>query len=258
MANRMMIAAAAGARQFPDAVQIPPGDESLNFQHNVQKVFILGHELGHFFLERKDLAEQGRREHIVHLRLENAIQFLIKNSDTKQDPSMYESWRLIGSNQKFRDELFCDTIGVEMVEAMILPHLTSGSSVGAMAFEAIYFTAVGLDVLRAFRLAATSGENLVKDALDGMRGRDYIRGVCLNLLAQNRFSATKDQVDRMKARLQNAIGGEYGLVHVLGVAEQYHADPAGQPGIDDTLKAKLEGMYRWKSDPCAFKQQQIY
>jgi hypothetical protein len=204
------------------------------------------------------LAEQVERHQAIQTRLDHAIEFVMRESSPTQPALPPDSWRLLGNDQGFRDELFCDTVGVEMVEASIAKYSTPGSPTNAMAFEAILFTAVGLELLRVMRRSTAADKDLLGEAMDALLGREFIRSVCLNLLAQKRFFATEAEVARIVERIRQTYLGEDGVGHLLARAEEISSHAVREAEANDRVTATLEKFYRWKSDPTALKTRQIY
>ena len=112
---------------------------------------------------------------------------------------------LRGSDTKFRDELFCDTVAAETVEAALAQPGEKPPEWQRLAFEAIYFTAFELDLLRALkRVAGFSGKSLDVVVTNALLGREFIRSVNLNLLAQSRYGVNKAVVDSLQERVDRA------------------------------------------------------
>lgn len=253
MADALMNTSIAGARRFPGVLSELYGD--LRFQREVQRIFIIGHEIGHLILANSTPAQREEWTPVMQLRLEHTIRFLLGG---KQDVPP-DAWTLRGDDAKFRDELFCDTLALEMVEVALAQLGNKPADWQRLAFETIYFTAFALDLLRTLKRVAGSGADsfdvVVQDAL---LGREFIRSVSLNLMAQARFEVTKVFVESILERVKRAQQSEFGLLHVLSIAEYHRQHVSSDVRVDGQRKARLYSLYKWRLDPRAVFQDQIF
>jgi len=254
MAEVLINLSVAGARRFPGAISDLGGGDELRFQLEVQRIFLIGHEMGHLLLAHST-PSQRERTAIMQTRLDHAIRFA-SNSLTEPVP---EAWMLRGSDERFRDELFCDTVATEMVEVALMQPREKPSECQRLAFEAIYFSAFALDLMRTLKRAA----DIMVDSLDVMLndalfGRPFIRSVSLNLLAQSRFQVTKPVVDSLLKRVERALRSEFGLLHVLSVADDQRKRISSDAQYGDRKKARLDSLLHRRPDPTALFQDRIY
>jgi hypothetical protein len=251
MAGVLMDMSIAGARRFPGAISGLQGD--LRFQREVQRIFLIGHEIGHLLLANSTLSQ--RWASVAQLRLDHTIQFMLSH---RQD-SHSDAWMLRGNDEQFRDELFCDTVATELVEAALAQPGEKPSEWQRLAFEAIYFTAFGLDLMRTLKRVASFTENSFDVVVtNALLGREFIRSVSLNLLAQSRFGVNKVVVDSLQDRVERAQRSEFGLLHMLSIAEHHRQRIPSDAQSDDQKKAHLYSLYQWRADPGALFQDQIY
>jgi hypothetical protein len=257
MADALINLSIAAARRFPDAISGLSGRD-LRFQLEIQRIFVIGHEIGHILLEHSTPSQQAERTPVMQARLDHAIRFVSSRLAPDREP-LAEVWTLRGSDERFRDELFCDTVALEMVEAALALFGEKPSEWQRLTFETIYFTAYALDLMRTLKKVASVSESSF-DAVttEALLGRDFIRSVSLNLLAQSRFGATRAIVDGLLERVERARDSEYGLLHVLRVAEHHRQRISSDAQFDDHEKARLYSICQWRPDPKALFQDQIY
>jgi hypothetical protein len=195
----------------------------------------------------------------MQTRLDHAIRFSLSKSAHGQRERQSEAWELRGGHERFRDELFCDTVALEMVEVALTQVGHKPPEWQRLAFEAIYFSAFALDLMRTLKRVADitvgSFDEIVTDAL---MGRDFIRSVSLNLLGQSRFGVPKVVVDSLLERIERALRSEFGLEHVISIAEHHRKRIPSDAQYDDQKKARLVSLYQWRPDPTAIFRDQIY
>ena len=117
-------------------------------------MFVIGHEIGHILLAHSTPSQRAERTPVMQARLDHAIRF-VSNELAPDRASLSEVWMLRGSDERFRDELFCDTVALEMVEAGLAQLRHKPSEWQRLVFEAIYFTAYALDLMRTLKKVAS-------------------------------------------------------------------------------------------------------
>jgi hypothetical protein len=258
MASALMSLSVDACRQFPNALSGLDSREELRFQLEVQRGFVIGHEIGHLLLANSTPSQRAERATVMQARLDHAVRFASSKLAPSQS-ALPSAWMLHGSDERFREELFCDTVAVEMVEAVLAQLEERPPDCERLAFEAIYFSAFALDLLRSLkRVASVKLGSIDATVTDALLGRDYIRSVSLNLLSQSRFRVTKVVVDDLLKRIDRAQRSEYGLFHVLRIAETQRQQISSDEQLDNQMMARLPALYQWRADPKALLQDQIY
>jgi hypothetical protein len=256
MADALMGLAVAGARRFPAAISGLRGSWQLKFQLEVQRLFVLGHEMGHLLLARSPLTRRDERAQVMQERLDYAIRFA---SRYNQQDSLPEIWNLRGKDERFRDELSCDTIAIDIVEAALAQFEDKPSQWRRLAFEAIYFCSFSLDLLRTLnRVASIKIGQFDAAATEALLGREFIRSVSLNLLSQSRFEISETMVDSVVERIDRVQQSEFGLLHVLRIAENQRQCVSSDAQFDNEKKAQLYSLCQWRPDPSALFEEEIY
>jgi hypothetical protein len=237
------------AKRTPAAQAVTASDDHVLYLHYVQKLFVLGHELGHLILDAPDTTISSNLKKDIDVRLSDVRRYLRESaSDDIQKEIDEGRWSLTEEDAGFRDELCCDTLSIEQIKHLLGK---AGGMDQAMICEAIIVAALSLDILRLLRSVAVeeslhSGQAWIKTLLN----RHFVRNVYLARLLSVQFGIPFGPLHQCFERFRWAWYAPGGMLSLFSFVEQLQQSP-GLDKVRDEARSRIDEMCGWKADPNA-------
>jgi len=234
----------------PGAFAVTWSKASVWSLHYFQRLFLLGHELGHVMLDAPGATISSRLRGDIDVRLGDIGKYL-RESIPQQAREQIDggSWSLTGEDSEFREELCCDTLSVELVKNVLG---RAGGMDRGFICEAILATALGLDILRLFRsVAGHDGPNLEGLLLETLFSRHFVRSVHLARLLSVMFGVSRDQMSECLGRFKWAFSSDKGALLYLFALVEKMEQFSGPGWTGEETRLRVDGMCGWHADPSA-------
>jgi hypothetical protein len=245
MAYRCKTISLATAESNPRAFAVTRSEASAWYLHYIQRLFLLGHELGHLMLDAPDATKWSRLREDLDVRLREVRQYL-RNSAPQDVRKQIDGgrWSLTGEDGGFRDELCCDTLSVELVYNAIG---RSGGMDRVLICEAILACAFGLDILRLFKsVAGEDTAHLQESLLETLFSRHFVRIVYLSRLISRKFGVSRDQMEDCLENFGWAFSSSKGgLRYLFSMLEKMKQ--LSIPGGPDWTAEETSTHYQWSA-----------
>ncbi|MBY5599229.1 hypothetical protein HFO26_06460 [Rhizobium leguminosarum] len=267
--------ASRGLKEHPEAFAMVQIEPVVRFLHHIQRLFVLGHELGHLMLDspntKIDLSAFG--EH-METRLRDLQQELQELRDVQsglreqgvedEDQDIIDSmrWNLVAGDAWFRDELMCDGLSIELLEHTTTEFAGVIEDRRLHICEAIVATAMSLDILRLIRRFVSSRAELTEEgSLKALFDHHFIRSVHMSKLVHMKFGVTSQEIAPFLSRFEQVFsGGPGGLRRMFGLVKimPLLVGDGGQAQNTAEDRRKLEAEFGWLFAPTAMRQTMIF
>jgi hypothetical protein len=233
---------------------------SMYYLHYIQRLFVLGHELGHAILGGSEATEGRQIREDLDLRIEEIRRRLQEQAPRGLRKQVESSvWTIRDERNAYRDELCCDSLSVELVENATA---RLGGRDRSAICEAIVACVIGLDILRLFKRLGGDEAGFKEDGLiEALFDQNFIRTVHVGQLLSHRFGVSSHEMARFMERLGRAFSSNKGgLLHAFSLVDKMRQLSArGGRGIPANLTtSQVEAMCSWVDAPNAVLHDRIY
>jgi hypothetical protein len=245
------------ASRSPKAFRITRSHSSAFESHEIQRMFLLGHELGHVIVDAPGAERSAMRENL-DARLKEVRGYLKEIAPPDIRAQIGEDlWN--PANGDYWYELCCDGLSVELLDHMTL---TMGGRNRLLICEAIVAAALGLDILRIFKHIAAKDElPSENDLLATLFNESYVRLLHLNRLVSVRFGVGQTEMTDCMSRFQRAFSsGNGGLLDLFatlpGMKKLVDLDGRDWKAAD--IASRVESMIGWRTSREALLYDRIF
>lgn len=248
-------------KNHADAFVVTRDVREVYLQHEVQRIFVIGHELGHLMLlNRSTNLHWSELEANFQFRFEALVKDLREAPEEAKRTIDLGLTNLRDSTSRFRDELICDTIAIEIV-GHALSRGVGGDKRRLLGCEAILVAAISLDFLRSIRLAATDADRSMMERVFGtFFDHNYLRTIYLTSVLRDRFSVTLDMLKNQFDRLNSTISSRHGLAFLFIMVEKLEklSIPNGPDWNSKEVMIQVEELFGWRPDREALVYEQVF
>jgi hypothetical protein len=237
------------AKQNPAAQVVTASPGHALYLHYVQKLFVLGHELGHLILDAPDATILSNLKQDIDVRLSDIRQYLRQSaSEDLQKEIDGGRWSLTGQDVGFREELCCDSLSIEQIKHWLGK---AGGQDRPMICEAIIVAALSLDILRLLRSVAVEESSQSPEPwAETLYDRHFVRSVHLARLLSSQFGVSRSELEQCFQRFGWAFNAPGGLLSLVSYVRQLRQSPHLDK-LRDQATSRIDEMCGWKSDPNA-------
>jgi hypothetical protein len=245
------------AKGNPNAFLIRRSQASALESHHAQRMFLLGHELGHVMVGASATERSAMRESL-DVRLKE-LRGLLRESAPPDIRAQIDDGPWNPANGDYWDELCCDTLSVEL-----LNHMTGmmGGRNRVLICEALVAAAFGLDILRLFkRIALKDGLPSESDLLATLFNESYIRFVHLSRLVSFRFGVSEREMADSMGRFHRAFSSDNGgLFHLFSILPDMKKlmDANVRDWKAPEVALRVESMIGWRASRDALITERIF
>jgi hypothetical protein len=245
------------AKRSPKAFLIKRSQASALESHHAQRMFLLGHELGHVILDAS-AAERSAMRESLDARLRE-LRGLLREMAPPDIRAQIDEGPWNPANGDYWDELCCDTLSVELLNQMTG---MMGGRNSVLICEALVAAAIGLDIIRIFKcVALKDGLPSESDLLETLFNESYVRFVHLSRLVSFRFGVSGGEMADCMSRFHRAFSSSNGgLLHLFSMLPEMRklVDSDGRDWKTSEVAFRVESMIGWRTSREALLYERIF
>lgn len=257
MASLCKNVSASIASRNPKAFLITRSQASVLESHHIQRMFLLGHELGHVIVDASGAGRSAMRESLDARLKELRGQIVESAPPDMQTQIGNDPWSAASGD--YGNELCCDTLSVELLDQ--ITGMMGGRN-RVLICEAIVATALGLDILRIFKLVAVKDEvPSENDLLATLFNESFVRFIHLSRLVSLRFGVGKSEMTDSMSRFQRTFSsGTGGLPHLFSILPAMNKllDSDTRDWKRSDVVVRVESMIGWRTSREALLCERIF